>query len=80
MSTAQNVCDFAVSKSGTKLPNLLLQNLCLSPEEKKKKMKSYLLFTETKTEQKAVKKWRMIPAYDFFFSLGKDVPSQKTGF
>ena len=30
-------------------------------------MKSYLLFTETKTEQKAIKKWRVIPAYDFFF-------------
>lgn len=67
LSTAQNVCDFVDSKSATKLPNLLLQNLCLSPEEKKKKMKSYLLFTETKTEPKAIKQWRMIPGCDFFF-------------
>lgn len=36
-------------------------------------MKSYLLFTETKTEPKAIKQWRMIPGCDFFFffPLGK---------
>ena len=35
-------------------------------------MKSYLLFTETRTEPKAIKQWRMIPGCDFFFlSLGK---------